>query len=738
MTAQTLTHSNPFGASYAPPRADGALKSRRMALTPAERHWLPWFGKTGKLAMGWACWLNRHRYPAIERTFESIAATRVRLLEDWTRTQWEHLADLAQTYAGRFDQALDAEPLRQKRLLAADCSELFVIDPKGRVLASTAPQHVGKQDLPEKAVAAGLSGPFLHGPYADPFTETLGPTTSRFHDEVTLMFYHPIVRDGETLGCVCARVPNDVIGDLIQREAGHIYRDSGDNYLFMVESRFDPTIAPGTALSRSRFEDETFTLGDNLKRGVSTPYGTVRVQRHTELELRFVDPATGQLHPGVRETIRCGENLFVTYPGYSDYRHIPVIGKGITFRLPGSPDRWGMMCEADLEEVYRHRPLGFQLTRDFLLLVGVAALLATVFAAYAAPPASTVVVAMVAVLLLGYAPLLRRRVRAFTGRLDAMAETMRSLAEGEANLTQRFDRRLLAEDESGELGRWIDSFIDSLDGTLGQVVRTTEEVRQTHGEMIDKNTVAAETANELLTEVQRLLDSLGEQLAEIDTATHTAEEVRMALGAVVENAQTQFHTVRTQTQAIRDSIDTASRTIQALNQRTEEIGDIVAVISDIASQTNLLALNAAIEAARAGEHGRGFAVVADEVRKLAQRTASATGDIRGKIEGIQHGAREAVSIMESGVADVENGLRLAEEAVSEQGEVHELAERLLGVIERVAERSRVNGSMMQRLAAIADGMRGSLAALAASVDRVKHAAGKLGASMRRFRVTSAR
>ncbi|MDD2407348.1 MAG: hypothetical protein PHF02_00725, partial [Tepidiphilus sp.] len=114
------------------------------------------------------------------------------------------------------------------------------------------------------------------------------------------------------------------------------------------------------------------------------------------------------------------------------------------------------------------------------------------------------------------------------------------------------------------------------------------------------------------------------------------------------------------------------------------------------------------------------------------------GDIRGKIEGIQHGAREAVSIMESGVADVENGLRLAEEAVSEQGEVHELAERLLGVIERVAERSRANGSMMQRLATIADGMRGSLAMLAASVDRVKHAAGKLGASMRRFRVTGVR
>ena len=74
------------------------------------------------------------------------------------------------------------------------------------------------------------------------------------------------------------------------------------------------SIQPGTALSRSRFEDATFSLGDNLKQGVRTDYGTVRVREHTELELVFNDPATGQLHPGVRETIRKGQNLFVTYP----------------------------------------------------------------------------------------------------------------------------------------------------------------------------------------------------------------------------------------------------------------------------------------------------------------------------------------------------------------------------------------------------------------------------------------
>ena len=154
-------------------------------------------------------------------------------------------------------------------------------------------------------------------------------------------------------------MPNDVLGDLIQREAGHIFVDSGDNYLFMVKSVFDPAVQPGTALSRSRFEDDTFSLGENLKQGVHTDFGVVKIRSHTEFELVFNDPATGKLHPGVRETIARGANLFVKYPGYSDYRHIPVIGKGVTFQMPGSPDTWGMMCEADLEEANRFRSVNF-------------------------------------------------------------------------------------------------------------------------------------------------------------------------------------------------------------------------------------------------------------------------------------------------------------------------------------------------------------------------------------------
>ncbi len=318
-----------------------ALHSTRMQLSTRELAWLPWLGRTGKLAMGWSCWLNRDIYLQTEQTFEGIAQTRQKLLQDWASSQWQQLAELAEGIG----QNLETDPqlLHTKLEQMPDFSELFLMNAEGQVTASSWAARIGSRDLSRDALARGLQAPFLHGPYSDPQTLAIGASTSRFHDAVTLMFYQPLKVDGRAVGCLCGRVPNDVLGDLIQREAGHIYRESGDNYLFMVDSRFDPTIQAGTALSRSRFEDNTFSHGENLKQGVNTGFGTVRVSRHTELDLRFTDPATGQLHPGVRETIHKGSNLFVCYPGYSDYRHIPVIGKGVTFQMPGSPDRWGMM-----------------------------------------------------------------------------------------------------------------------------------------------------------------------------------------------------------------------------------------------------------------------------------------------------------------------------------------------------------------------------------------------------------
>ncbi|WP_312396240.1 methyl-accepting chemotaxis protein [Stutzerimonas kunmingensis] len=712
------------------------LQSNLMHLSASERHWLPWSGPTGKLAMRWSCWLNRGVYPVVEQVFEGVAQSRVRILQNWVASHWGHLADLAANL-GEAVGHVAGDVLEGKRAQLPDISELFVIDSQGRVLASTCAAHVGQQDLDGRAVARGMSEPFLHGPYRDPLTQRLGASTSRFHDAVTLMFYQPVHVGGKCLGCICARVPNDVIGDLIQREAGHVYPESGDNYLFMVESRFDSSVQTGTALSRSRFEDATFSHGENLKSGVHTRWGTVRVQQHTELELRFTDPATGQLHPGVRETIAKGANLFVTYPGYSDYRHIPVIGKGVTFQPQGSPDRWGMMCEADLEEVYRRRSLSVGLMKTYLLTVTTLFAIGSLLQEFSGLPTTALHLVNGLLLLLGAWAFASFGPRRLAARMQEMTEVIRTLAEGEGNLRQRVDSSTMQRDESGDMGRWINSFIDSLDGVVGQVIQVSKHVRQDNELMLERSSEAGQTTSDVAESIHQLLLLVEEQLGEIQQASMTAEEMKDAMDEVMQRARERFDTVRNGTESIRDVVQRSAQSVQLLDSRMGEIDEIVGLISDITTQTNLLALNAAIEAARAGDHGRGFAVVAGEVRSLAQRTAKAAEEIRHKVESLQAETRQAVSFMEGGVQNVDSSLRLTEEASSENVHLHHTVERMFDIIKGLNERSLHYGQTIRGVDQASNEMGQTLGVLQDSAERVRHTAGKLQQLVGRFRVSAA-
>jgi methyl-accepting chemotaxis protein len=148
---------------------------------------------------------------------------------------------------------------------------------------------------------------------------------------------------------------------------------------------------------------------------------------------------------------------------------------------------------------------------------------------------------------------------------------------------------------------------------------------------------------------------------------------------------------------IADVVRSSAETVQALGKSSDQIGEIVQVIDDIADQTNLLALNAAIEAARAGEQGRGFAVVADEVRKLAERTTKATKEIAGMIKQIQKDTSNAVISMSKGTEEVEKGKALADKAGESLKEIILGAVKVVDVITQVAAASEEQSSTSEEI-----------------------------------------
>ena len=709
------------------------LQSEKMALNHEERHWLPWFGKTGKLTMRWACHCNRDRLTAMESAFNSFAQTRKELLTQWCEQQWSLLASLADLLP--LDSQLSREWLADKQLLLPDASELFVIDGAGELVASSRERSQRSARPAPRIWTAVCRGRCLHGPYKDELTRQFGSSSSAFHDAITLMFYQPVLQDGVRVATLCARIPNDVLGDLIQREAGHIFHESGDNYLFMVKSELDPTLEPGVALSRSRFEDRTFSLGDNLKDGVQTEFGVVRVREQTELELKFNDPATGQLHPGVRETIRHGHNLFVTYPGYSDYRHIPVIGKGITLQLPGSPDVWGMMCEADLEEVYRYRSISHRLVRGaFTTLLPGWALALGAGPLLALSPAASAGVQLLG-LLLGGGLFYRYHAKPLAGRLRSVIGMLRRIAEGEANLRLRLDRGSLVSDETGVMTQWVNSLVDNLDSTLGNVMVTSRTLAQDNHRLQQHNGSTAEAVEQVMAAMQRILGSLDVQMGRLNSATLTAADMHEAMTQQAETARQQFTEVSQRTRAIRETVGTSTATIAQLGDSTREIGNIVGVIQSIAAQTNLLALNAAIEAARAGEAGRGFAVVADEVRSLAERTSSSTAEIEAMISKVQQQASDAVNVMEQGMGNMEEGLRIAEQAAGENAGQSLIVEKLFATIHELTDHGRAHVAEASGVAEVAEAMRAALDELSQSVTQTHHTIARLNQMAGRFQVS---
>lgn len=270
-----------------------------------------------------------------------------------------------------------------------------------------------------------------------------------------------------------------------------------------------------------------------------------------------------------------------------------------------------------------------------------------------------------------------------TRPLGKVVDMLRDIAQGEGDLTKRID--VSGKDEIGELALWFNTFIDKLHGIISQVAQTTTQVASAASQLYSTSEQMATGAEEVAAQAGTVAAASEEMAA---TSTEIAQNCGMAAqgsGLANDSAVTGATVVQetvTVMSRIAERVKESADTVGNLGARSDQIGAIIGTIEDIADQTNLLALNAAIEAARAGEQGRGFAVVADEVRALAERTTNATREIGEMIKAIQNETKEAVIAMEEGVKEVEKG---TSEAAKSGEALHEILNQINAVTMQVSQ-----------------------------------------------------
>lgn len=233
--------------------------------------------------------------------------------------------------------------------------------------------------------------------------------------------------------------------------------------------------------------------------------------------------------------------------------------------------------------------------------------------------------------------------------IGEVAESLKDIAEGEGDLTKRIEQH--GTDELGQLVRWFNVFADKLQHTISEVVQTipplldvSQQMQTVSTESARVNTQQDTAFNDMSSEMHSMLSTVSSVNDNADSAAKAASDADSEAknGVIIVD-----ETVRSITD-VAEQVQRASEELLKLRADTDNVGNILDVIRGIAEQTNLLALNAAIEAARAGEQGRGFAVVADEVRTLASRTQDSTTEIQSLIENLQHAAQSTSEVMISG------------------------------------------------------------------------------------------
>ena len=313
----------------------------------------------------------------------------------------------------------------------------------------------------------------------------------------------------------------------------------------------------------------------------------------------------------------------------------------------------------------------------------------------------------------------------------------------EGDLTQQ---ATVTEDITGAIADSVNFTVEELRNLVAQVQGTVQRVTETTGQVEATSTELLAASDEQLREIRETGESVLHMAGRINEvsaqAQESAEVARQSLSAADSGLQAVQNAIGGMN-TIREQIQDTSKRIKRLGESSQEIGEITELISDITEQTNVLALNAAIQAASAGEAGRGFSVVAEEVQRLAERSADATREIAALVRTIQTDTQDAVAAMERSTQGVVEGARLSDAAGSALGDIDRVSRRLAELIEQIsdqalkeAESANVVVANIQHIFAVTEQTGEGTRSTTQLVRELSRTANELQQSVSRFKISS--
>ncbi|MCQ4266471.1 MAG: HAMP domain-containing methyl-accepting chemotaxis protein [Pseudomonas sp.] len=309
-----------------------------------------------------------------------------------------------------------------------------------------------------------------------------------------------------------------------------------------------------------------------------------------------------------------------------------------------------------------------------------------------------IVISLVLVVLVGLGAWLV--IRSVMANVRGVIASLQSIARGDGDLSQRVN--VESNDEIGAMIELFNGFLDKLQGTIRQIIEAANPLGQVSKELYQLTQGAEENAKSQqhhTDSITRDILTMTGSIQEVAQRSRQASDQANAAARQTASAREHVSSLSTGISDLGDSVMGAVKAMEQLEEETQEVGSVLTVIRSIAEQTNLLALNAAIEAARAGEQGRGFAVVADEVRNLAQKTAASTAEIQQIIQRLQNSANTVLNVMtsngEKSRASIQRSVEATELLQTIARTVNQIDELNAGIAQFTQEQIGLSSSIQQ-------------------------------------------